>query len=505
MLKTLYFKELEGYDYSDILNKLDNNENIFNKLLQSPIFVSDGEECKFQFVGIIIIEDFVINCYPKYVPENIADEKIISDVFGQVLRVLRKYKKSKKEDFSYKRGNLDEESFNLVSLMLFFIEDYYENGVYTNIKNILEINGNGEINWDKTINDTFPLIENEEPYYTELYTRYKLNNLYDYFRVLHECIITECSNFLEDANLLDFFDLTPIELSDKTLEDLGDKDFILNKIEKQLKIEFNTHKQKLLKSMHSYISLKDVFTNEKFLICYGKKYYAHVWEEMCSKVFDNKLDEKLGELGLDIDFDKKYKPEVQLKALIEKPKWKSEGFTKKPDNTFIPDVITFDENRNFIILDAKYYNLVFEKEKELKGPGIEDIAKQYFYELAFKEFLDKNKCSKEKESLKDNCKCIKGKKNALLFPIYGSRVINKGYIELEMLSSLGLENIQVIMLPAEKMNSFYLGGGKMDISDLKLDKYYCPKGGSFNKIGKEYCVDCEEKLNENDDFIKKIL
>ena len=143
MLKTLYFKELEGYDNSDILNKLDNNENIFNKLLQSPIFVSDGEECKFQFVGIIIIEDFVINCYPKYVPVNITDEKIISDDFGQVLRILRKYEKSKKEDFSYKRGDLDEESFNLVSLMLFFIEDYYENGVYTNIKNILEINGNG--------------------------------------------------------------------------------------------------------------------------------------------------------------------------------------------------------------------------------------------------------------------------------------------------------------------------------------------------------------------------
>ena len=54
-------------------------------------------------------------------PDNITDEKMISDYFGQVLKVLRKYEKSKKEDFSYKRGDLDEESFNLVSLMLFFI------------------------------------------------------------------------------------------------------------------------------------------------------------------------------------------------------------------------------------------------------------------------------------------------------------------------------------------------------------------------------------------------
>ena len=501
MLKTLYFKELNGYSNSDILNKLDGNENIFNKLLQSPIFVSDGENCKFQFVGIIIIEDFVINCYPKYVPDNITDEKIISDDFGQVLRVLRKYENKKKKDFSYKRGDLDENSFNLVSLMLFFIEDYYENGVYTNIKNILEINGDGEINWDKTINDTFPLIKNNEPYYTELYTRYKLNNLYDYFRLLHECIITECSKFLEDAHLLDFFDLTPIELSDKTLEDLGDDDFILNKIEKELKIEFNTHKQKLLNSMHSYISLKDVFSNEKFLVCYGKKYYEHVWEEMCSKVFDNKLYEKLGELDLDIDFDKNYKPDVRLKDLIEKPKWRSEGFTKNPNRTFTPDVITLDENRNLIILDAKYYNLIFEEEKDLDGPGIEDIAKQYFYELAFKEFLDKNKCPEDNENVKENCKCINGKRNALLFPIHGSSVINKGYIELNMLSSLGLENIQVIMIPAEKMNRLYLSNGKMNISDLKLNKYYCPNCNHFNKIDNEDCEYCGEKLNKDDDFI----
>ena len=42
-------------------------------------------------------------------------------------------------------------------------------------------------------------------------------------------------------------------------------------IEKQLKIEFNTHKQKLLNSMHSYISHKDVFSNDKFLICLNSK------------------------------------------------------------------------------------------------------------------------------------------------------------------------------------------------------------------------------------------
>ena len=471
MLEHVFFKELYEYSKENFLDKFNGNDYIYKKLLESPIFVSDGEKCKFQFVGIIIIENYVINCYPKYMPDEdkIGDDfKELSVDFRKVLKVLKKYDKSKKKDFSYKNGDLDDQSFNLVSLMLFFIEDYYDNGVYTNIKNLLEINGNGEINWEKTINDTHPLIKNNKPYYTELFTHYKLNNLYDYFRLLHELIITECSNLLEDANLLEFFDLTPIELSEKTLDDFGDKNFILNKIEKELKIEFNTHKQKLLNSMHSYISHKDVFSNDKFLICYGKKYYERVWEEMCSKVFENKLGTELKDLGLDIYFDEKLKPEKDLMGLIDNPLWVSnEGFYVEPDGTFTPDVISLDEENNFIIFDAKYYDLVFEKDK-LKGPGIEDIAKQYFYEIAYKRFLEECKSLKQdSESLKDKI-CINGKKNALLFPTDGSQVINKGHIELGMFLNLELEPIQIILLPANIINELYLNNETMPLSRLNL-------------------------------------
>ena len=59
-------------------------------------------------------------------------------------------------------------------------------------------------------------------------------------------------------------------------------------------------------------------------------------------------------------------------------------------------------------------------------------------------------------------------KNAFLFPTYNSEVENKGYVELEMLSSLGLENIQVIMLPANEINQLYLDNKTMEISRLEL-------------------------------------
>ena len=63
---------------------------------------------------------------------------------------------------------------------------------------------------------------------------------------------------------------------------------------------------------------------------------------------------------------------------------------------------------------------------------------------------------------------FKGVKNGFLFPTYDSQVDNKGYVELEILSNLGLENIQVIMLPAREMNQLYLDNKKISIDKLDL-------------------------------------
>lgn len=493
-MKIVNIKEYWEYSEEDILDIFDNNNDFFNELIKHAIIVSEDGKYKFSYVGLIIIgKKYVINCYPKYIP----NEDNIKEDFKQALKVIKKYidskKKFKRKDLTYQTGDLESNPFDLLSLMLFFIEDYYENGVYSNIQNILEINGEGEINWDRTINDTFPILKNHKPYYTELHTRHKINDLYDYFRLLHEYIITECSINLKNADLLDYFDLTPVELSDKTLYDFGDKGFILKKIEKELNMEFNTHKQKLLRSMHAYISNKDSFRNKNSLILYGVYKYEHVWEEMCSQVFNNILDEefehliksdnKLAKRILDlISSNSKYNLGTTLHKLIETPKWVSaDCFKKYSKDTYIPDIITFF-NDDLIILDAKYYSLTFERHEDLAGqPGIESISKQYFYELAFKDFFE-----------------VLGFKNAFLFPTYDSKVENKGYVELEMLHNLHLQNIQIIMLPANKINELYLNNEKCDISRLELDKYDCPNCGRFNKIGEKYCVVCGNKLNRND-------
>ena len=438
--KPIYIKELKYYTKRDLLEFID--EKDFDKLLKYSILTKkdDSQAYQFNYVGVIIIDDLVINCYPKYFPEKNENE------FKQVIKVIKKYD-SLHDDFNYQNDELEDISFNLLSMMIFFLEDYYEYGVYSNIQNILEINGNGEIDWNRTINYTDPIIKDNRPYYVELYTKYKIDDLYDYFRLLHEYVITICSKRLEKLGLLELFDLTPVEISDKEQDEFGELNVILEKLEKEVSVEFNTHKQKLLKSMHTFLERKNSFSNENYLTLYGTSTYHVIWEEMCKKVFKDKLDKTLKELGFK-------NSKTKLIDVIKKPQWIYKDIkTHEADGTFIPDIVTFYENK-FIILDAKYYKLRFDEKKLSGQPGLESITKQYLYELAYREFIEEN-----------NFECVK---NAFLLPKYTGEIENIGIAKLEILSNLNLEDIQIIMLPADKINQYYLDNKKMSFKDLRL-------------------------------------
>ena len=430
-MKKIYIQEWRKYSESEILEKLENNKEIFKKLQKYAIIDTEKDKYQVNYVGVIIINDFVINCYPKYFPEDIEPE----EDFSRVLKVIKKYRKLH-ESFEYQNDEFEDISYNQLSMMIFFLEDYYENGIYTNSQKILQINGNGEIDWDKTINNTYPIINNNVPYYIDLYTKYNADDSYDYFRLLHEYIITFCSKKLEEAGLLKLFDLTPVELSDNSKEDFGDDEFILNKLNKELNVEFNSHKRKLLKSMHTFISEKNSFSNKNFLTLYGTSKYNVIWEEMCSKIFKNKLKYTLKELNL-YDYS-----ETRLIDVIEKPEWDLDYLDQpKKTQTFVPDLITIYED-TFVILDAKYYNLDFSDDDLSGQPGLESISKQYMYELAYKEFMRKNG--------------FNNVNNVFLFPTYGEYIENKGVARLEILSNLNLSDIAVVMIPADKLNQMYL-------------------------------------------------
>lgn len=406
----------------------------------------------FTFVGVIVVAGRALKCYPKYLLHATNPTKELK----QVIKVLEKYN-TKEQIVRMFNDSSESQAFNLLAVLLFLLQDYYENNVYSNTEDIIESNGSGEILWDKTINESFTLLSNNRPYYTDLQTKRRVNDDYDYFKRLHECILTIASKELHEADLLNLFEITEVDLTDEELDDFGDKEYILYRIEKELNTQFNTRKQLVLKTMYAYIDRSGNLFDTDCLSIFGTNSFNLVWESVCAEIMDNQLERPLGNLKLPLPLKPGYDSKQKLIELIERPLWTATG--KTANDTLIPDLVSIaesDQGWDFIIFDAKYYNARLEKDNPPKGqPGIESVTKQYLYQLAYQKFIKDHGFSKVR--------------NCFLMPTEVDYVIDKGEASLEMLESLGLENIKVRLLPAALAYTHYLSGKKMDINELKID------------------------------------
>ncbi len=412
----------------------------------------------FTYVGIITCGSRVVKVFPKYLLSK--NEASLGEM-KQLVKVLERYSRSEEQIINVFNGNGENRSFNILAVILFLLNDYYEYGIYTNSEDIVEMNGEGEILWGKTIDESFALIKDNHIYYTELYTGKTVNDEKDYFKRLHECILTECYQQLHDAQLDLLFDMDSLELSEEILQDFGDREYILERIYKELNVQYNTRRQILLKTLYAYISQnRRMLEEDDGISMFGTTAYHAVWEKVCSYVFDNKLNTALGQLKMSIPLSGKYQ-EMKKKTLIdiiEKPVWEGKDTMETASDTLIPDLVSipkFNGIDYFIILDAKYYNIQLEKGKSLRGnPGVGDVIKQYLYQLVYREFM--------------NAHNIAEVKNCFLMPTEGEEIIKKGIAKMPMLEALGLENIQIREVPAKMLYEHYLTNRKMDISVLEL-------------------------------------
>lgn len=235
-------------DFDDL-----SNEDI---VLTDVIDSSSDIEYIFDYVGVVVIEGQVFKCYPKYIKST---EHLFENL-KQVLKVIKKYNASEQLIYLF-NGEDDSKIFNRLAVSIHLLETYYADGLYTNQKEIIETNGEGEILWDKTINETFAIIQNNKPYYVELQTKNTIDNDYDYFRRLHECVLTQCSRELSDAGLLELFELTEVELTQEEMSDFGDASYILYRLQSEIQTQYITRKQNLLKTIYEIDVGNEYFPN----------------------------------------------------------------------------------------------------------------------------------------------------------------------------------------------------------------------------------------------------
>lgn len=454
-----FIKNLKAFG---VLKSVKNGNDQMSELTEEDIEITDDTaesgDCLyvFTYVGIITCGSRIIKVYPKY----LLTEQDHLESMKQVLKVLERYSRSEKQIINVFNGDGDNRSFNMLAVILYLLNDYYEYGIYTNSEDIIEVNGDGDILWGKTIDESFALLQDNKPYYMELYTGRTVDDDMDYFKRLHECILTDCSEQLHTAQLDILFDIDQIILSEEKLDDFGDTDYILERIQKELNIQFNTRRQILLKTLYAYVAQnRRLLENNDGISMFGTTAYHAVWENVCAEVFDNKLKTSLGKLNMSVPLSKEYTPSDMLIEIIEKPVWKGpDTEEKKASDTLIPDLISIPKIGNedyFLIFDAKYYNLRLEKGKTLGGnPGVGDVTKQYLYQLAYKKFIKAHN--------------IAVVKNCFLMPTEKNEIIDKGTAKIEMLEALGLENIQIRLMPAAMMYEYYLTQRKIDVALLNL-------------------------------------
>lgn len=465
-MKIIIFRELTPYTYKEVTEKIgilnEEFDQILNQMLRNrivkqvlthnhftleelsdvsvylePISSYQNSVYVFTYVGILMVRNTCIIIYPKYLHNYIEDQNDNFKLMKQILAVIRKYK-SKEQ---YLRSNTlhnQHSNFNYLSIAYEIIQDYEINGLYITEKQITELNGSGEVLWEKTVLESNMILTQHNPIYLDLYTQKFVTNEEDYFYQLHKSVVSQAMNKIKDvANLLELPNNT---LNATNLENFGSKDYILIRINQELTRQFITTKVNTLNLMKRYIEECSSDHNYNDISFVGTSSFNLVWEDVCATVLKDCKQHTMRELGL--KYSKLPKGSL-LAQVIATPKWthSQSGAKHYAKKTYIPDIVNIKDNR-LSIFDAKYYDIFLNENNLNKYPGIESITKQYMYELAFQEFASENK--------------LIIVENAFVFPNASDEEVELGTASLDFFQSMGLKDINIILKPCRIMFDKYL-------------------------------------------------
>lgn len=296
---------------------------------------------RFNFVGLLAKDNEYFFIYPKYTKNANIDSN--HDDFLEILSIIEKYHKH-----SLMANNIEDvEDVNPLNIAILIIKDFYENSIYTNTKDSFSLNDDNEICWEKTIDELKALIVDDTPFYLDYYTHTKIE--FDSFiKELHKAILDDI--FTKYAEILKILQINISNVDGISLDSFGEIDYLIQKLENELKVQFVTAKRYTLKLLIGYLkSLKTSTLNTDYL---GTKYFHNIWEDICRIYLKGRKS-----------------------SIVQKPKWIIKDM-KIIKDTLEPDILVGDA-RGLEIYDAKYYDL------EKNTPSANDIIKQIAYKKAY--------------------------------------------------------------------------------------------------------------------------
>ena len=372
----------------------DTNWELEDLLSPDGIVVESVEADAFYFkcVGILLINNVCIVVYPKYIKCIEEDYKIALHSrykkMKEILKVIDKFQKVQQNI-----GNTKEEinSFNFLGYIKKVFEHYHQHGVYRNQKNEILLNEDGNILWEKTINEVEAFIQDDRPVYIDFYVNKSNDDILNICTKIHRSILCECSNYIQNIGVV--LGIESIDIYDVAIEDIGSIDYLIRCVKQELKVQFVTFKIEQLNLMLEYLERKAKHTMEDPISFYGTNNFYVIWEGVCAAALDNSLPKTLNELGLTMRNipGLHVTGKTLLKEIIEKTQWHihNSDIIYLAPKTLIPDIVVIKDGK-LSIYDAKYYRIRLNETEAVNCPGVGDVTKQFLYEKAYANLIKNN-------------------------------------------------------------------------------------------------------------------
>ncbi len=415
MIKTtsgifILFETAQLYEKVDLKYLI--GTDIFEHFIEKSFIKKTNKGFQISYVGLITYEDKTICVLPKHcfykvqVIKQNPEAYLISQAI-QLIKVLRKYHSKIVLNLRYRfdEGEFEFADNNELGLAEFLFEHYLSHGLWSFVNSRTILDGEGEINWEMTIDELNPIFKKSYPIYYETYNRIDQVDNSNILTQIHLASLKYCSHkYSELLNIK--INIDEGVVSDLT--ELGSTTYLVYIIDKQLRMTYKDSEISLLKALKQLVINTESSTKIGFSL-YGKNKFDSIWEDCLNEIFTNQYSIYKFFLNGPRWFDSKM-PEI------------INGNNLKPD---ILKLITIASNNCLLILDAKYYIFRGNDDKILNFPGVQDVVKQYFYQISMMRGQVSHKWEKKIERVI----------NILIFPKNGSTNTQElefeGVVEIE--------------------------------------------------------------------------
>ena len=338
---------------------------------------TDSREYSLNFVGVYSWKKRLVYALPKYTRKlsdrgylmlhDMDEHPEAGQHLATVMQVLRRYNNKRvKESLS---ASSDSTKDGYLALLVYIVTDYAHHGLYRDDRQEEQMNGRGRILWNKTIQSTYPVIQDKRPYYMDLVVRHTVDDHDNFFTRLHLSIVNKCYDTLEKLGLIKLLSLPQITEDAVPEDDLGDDNYLKHRILSEMGCQFDSRRRHILQLMLKYVKKeaeRDIDHPDEMV--FGSTAFHAVWEEVCREVF-GKDERKQHEIA---------PPEWIFEG---KPAWQG---TKE---SLEPDIIIKRPNA-YWLFDAKYYLPRVNGNTVYGLPGVGDVTKQFLYQQALQAQAD---------------------------------------------------------------------------------------------------------------------